>query len=179
MATRKKVLVAGATGLVGAAAMKHFAGEPGCEVLAVSRRAPMETFGARWKPLDLSDTTACAAMAVANQPSLDAHRLVPELEQVVRRGLHVEHADVAREVEGGDLFGQQQGVAGLIDRDGGNVPSRPPHGPVMGGDRKQARSVDVERRQRFDDHVITHHHAFHCISFRFHLSLHKFYAVEV
>lgn len=63
MAAKKKVLVAGATGLVGAAAMKHFAGEPRCEVLAVSRRQPMETYGARWKALDLSDTNACAAMA--------------------------------------------------------------------------------------------------------------------
>ena len=61
--TLKKVLVAGATGLVGYAAMKHFAGEPGCEVIAVSRRRPDETFGARWLPLDLTDAAACAKRA--------------------------------------------------------------------------------------------------------------------
>jgi nucleoside-diphosphate-sugar epimerase len=62
MPAKKKVLVAGATGLVGRAAMKHFATEPGCEVLALSRRKPDETFGARWLPLDLTDRAACAAL---------------------------------------------------------------------------------------------------------------------
>ena len=61
--TLKKVLVAGATGLVGYAAMKHFAGKQGCEVMAVSRRSPDETFGARWLPLDLADAAACAKRA--------------------------------------------------------------------------------------------------------------------
>jgi nucleoside-diphosphate-sugar epimerase len=59
----RKVLVAGATGLVGAATMKHFAAERDCEVLAVSRRKPLDTFGARWLPLDLSDPAACEALA--------------------------------------------------------------------------------------------------------------------
>jgi nucleoside-diphosphate-sugar epimerase len=59
----RKVLIAGATGLVGYAAMKHFASEPGCEVIAVSRRRPDETFGARWLPLDLADTETCARVA--------------------------------------------------------------------------------------------------------------------
>jgi nucleoside-diphosphate-sugar epimerase len=59
----RKVLIAGATGLVGYAAMKHFASEPGCEVIAVSRRRPDETFGARFLPLDLTDAGACAAIA--------------------------------------------------------------------------------------------------------------------
>ncbi len=59
----KKVLVAGATGLVGYAAMRHFAAEPGCEVLALSRRRPDETYGARWLPLNLSDKAACGALA--------------------------------------------------------------------------------------------------------------------
>jgi nucleoside-diphosphate-sugar epimerase len=61
--TQKKVLVAGATGLVGYAAMKHFGSQPGCEVIAVSRRRPDETFGARWLPLDLTDAAACAGLA--------------------------------------------------------------------------------------------------------------------
>ncbi len=61
--TSKKILVAGATGLVGYAAMKHFATEGGCEVIAVSRRRPAETFGARWLQLDLTDAAACASLA--------------------------------------------------------------------------------------------------------------------
>lgn len=56
---RKVVLVAGASGLVGYAAMKHFAGEPGCEVIAVSRRRPDETVGARFIAADLTDARAC------------------------------------------------------------------------------------------------------------------------
>ena len=59
----KKVLVAGATGLVGYAVMKHFAAMEGCEVIAVSRRRPDETYGARWLPLDLTDQAACEALA--------------------------------------------------------------------------------------------------------------------
>lgn len=61
----RKILIAGATGLVGYAAMKHFASEKDCEVLAVSRRRPDETFGARWLPLDLTDAAACAQEASA------------------------------------------------------------------------------------------------------------------
>jgi nucleoside-diphosphate-sugar epimerase len=59
----KKVLVVGATGLVGYAALKHFARDQSCEVVALSRRQPDETFGARWRPLDLVDERACAALA--------------------------------------------------------------------------------------------------------------------
>lgn len=59
----KTVLVAGATGLVGRAAMKHFAQAGGCEVIALSRRRPDETFGARWLALDLADAGQCAAAA--------------------------------------------------------------------------------------------------------------------
>lgn len=53
------ILVAGATGLVGFAAMKHFA-ERGFKVTALSRRKPFETFGAAHIPLDLTDRAACA-----------------------------------------------------------------------------------------------------------------------
>ena len=58
----KKVLIAGATGLVGYATMKHLARQPGCEVIALSRRRPDETHGARWRALDLRDAAACAAL---------------------------------------------------------------------------------------------------------------------
>src|SRR5471032_488107 len=59
----KKVLIAGATGLVGYAAMKHYASQRSCDVVALSRRKPDDTFGARWLPLDLTDAAACAALA--------------------------------------------------------------------------------------------------------------------
>ncbi len=59
---RKTVLVAGASGLVGYAAMKHFASEPDCDVIAVSRRHPGETFGARFVAADLTDRAQCAAV---------------------------------------------------------------------------------------------------------------------
>ena len=61
--TAKTVLVAGATGLVGYACLKHFAAQAGCEVIAVSRRQPDTLYGARWYPLDLADAAACAALA--------------------------------------------------------------------------------------------------------------------
>src|SRR5476649_2856862 len=61
----KKVLIAGATGLVGYAAMKHFGSQATCDVVALSRRKPDDTFGARWMPLDLTDAAACAALAPA------------------------------------------------------------------------------------------------------------------
>jgi nucleoside-diphosphate-sugar epimerase len=59
----KRVLIAGATGLVGYAALKHFGSQKDCEVIALSRRQPDETFGARWHPLDLTDAAACSSLA--------------------------------------------------------------------------------------------------------------------
>lgn len=58
-----KVVVFGATGVVGLAAARHFASIPGCEVVGVSRRAP-DAEGVRHVALDLADRAACeAAMA--------------------------------------------------------------------------------------------------------------------
>src|SRR5256714_13751265 len=57
---RKSVLIAGASGLVGYAAMKHFAGDAACEVIAVSRRRPDETFGGRFVAADLTDAQSCS-----------------------------------------------------------------------------------------------------------------------
>ena len=54
------VLVAGATGLVGRAAMEHFA-RKGVKTTAVSRRRPWNTYGAQWISADLADEAACAA----------------------------------------------------------------------------------------------------------------------
>lgn len=57
------VLIAGATGVVGYAALRHFAGRGGCRVTAVSRRRPLEASGVDFQPLDLTDAAACAALA--------------------------------------------------------------------------------------------------------------------
>ncbi len=60
---RKTVLIAGATGLVGYAAMQHFGADPDCDVIALSRRQPDALFGARFMQLDLTGPARCAALA--------------------------------------------------------------------------------------------------------------------
>jgi nucleoside-diphosphate-sugar epimerase len=52
---RKTILIAGATGLVGYAALKHFTQNPDQDVIALSRRQPKKLFGARFIPVDLTD----------------------------------------------------------------------------------------------------------------------------
>ncbi|HWE98444.1 MAG TPA: NAD-dependent epimerase/dehydratase family protein [Caulobacteraceae bacterium] len=59
---RKTVLIAGASGLVGVAATKHFAAEPECDVVVVSRRRPHDLYGARFVSVDLMDDAACARL---------------------------------------------------------------------------------------------------------------------
>src|SRR5258706_13438354 len=59
----KQVVVAGASGLAGNAALRCFAEAGGCSVVALSRRRPRETWGARWLAADLTDAAACAALA--------------------------------------------------------------------------------------------------------------------
>src|SRR5258708_39965846 len=59
----KKVVVAGATGLVGNAALRHFGGLGGCEVIALSRRKPGELYGAGHVAADLTDAAQCAGAA--------------------------------------------------------------------------------------------------------------------
>ncbi|WP_428491387.1 NAD-dependent epimerase/dehydratase family protein [Rhodopila sp.] len=61
---QKTVLVAGATGLVGYAALKHFSQAPDCEVIALSRRSP-PGIKARHVTLDLTDAAACRDAAAS------------------------------------------------------------------------------------------------------------------
>ena len=61
--TSKKVVVAGATGLVGSAALRHFGRSGGCEVVALSRRRPRDLHGARHVEADLTDAAQCARAA--------------------------------------------------------------------------------------------------------------------
>jgi nucleoside-diphosphate-sugar epimerase len=60
--TLKTVLVAGATGLVGYAALKHFSASPDTRVIALSRRRPAD-FAGRHLALDLTDVAACETAA--------------------------------------------------------------------------------------------------------------------
>lgn len=57
----RTILIAGATGIVGGAAIDHFAGRAGWRVLAVSRRPISERPGVEHLPLDLTDPAACRA----------------------------------------------------------------------------------------------------------------------
>lgn len=59
----KKVVVAGATGLVGNAALRHFGSVGGAEMIALSRRKPRDLYGARHVALDLTASAQCAAIA--------------------------------------------------------------------------------------------------------------------
>jgi nucleoside-diphosphate-sugar epimerase len=61
---RKTVLVAGGTGLVGYAALKHFAQVPDTEVIAISRRVP-PGLAVRHLAVDLTDAAACHEAAEA------------------------------------------------------------------------------------------------------------------
>lgn len=61
----KTVLIAGASGLVGYAALKHFNAQPETRVFALSRRAPHDLGAAKHQAVDLSDPAACAAAAQA------------------------------------------------------------------------------------------------------------------
>jgi hypothetical protein len=62
-AMAKKVVVAGATGLVGNAALRHFGASGGAEMIALSRRKPRDLYGARHVALDLTVSAQCAAIA--------------------------------------------------------------------------------------------------------------------
>ncbi len=61
--TQRTVLIAGATGLVGYGALKHFGMQDDTTVIAVSRREPEDLWGARHVRLDLTDPAACEAQA--------------------------------------------------------------------------------------------------------------------
>lgn len=55
------ILIVGATGVVGAAAIEHFATLPDWQIIAVSRRRPALPDGAQHLALDLTDAAACMA----------------------------------------------------------------------------------------------------------------------
>jgi nucleoside-diphosphate-sugar epimerase len=57
---KKKILIAGASGLVGFAAVKHFSQLPDWEAVGVSRRIPPGLEGATLLSVDLTNTAQCA-----------------------------------------------------------------------------------------------------------------------
>ena len=59
LSSQKRVLVVGATGLVGSAVIKHLR-TTGCEIVAAARRPPEHTEGLEFVPADLLDERACA-----------------------------------------------------------------------------------------------------------------------
>lgn len=59
---RKKVIVAGDSGVVGFAAAKHFSGLPGWDVVGVSRSALQSPHGGEHVAVDLQDRKQCAAV---------------------------------------------------------------------------------------------------------------------
>jgi nucleoside-diphosphate-sugar epimerase len=65
---QRRILIVGATGLVGTAATEHFAALPDWEVVTLSRRRPPDWFGSHLG-VDLSDPGACAA-ALRNAPPI-------------------------------------------------------------------------------------------------------------
>ncbi len=60
MADKRKVLIAGASGLVGFGAVRHFAKLPDWEVVAISRRIPQGISGPTFISVDLKDARRCA-----------------------------------------------------------------------------------------------------------------------
>src|SRR5690348_7453533 len=59
----KHVLIAGASGVVGFSALRHFSSASDCKITAISRRAPIERGRARFLSVDLADASACKALA--------------------------------------------------------------------------------------------------------------------
>ncbi|MCC7363775.1 MAG: NAD-dependent epimerase/dehydratase family protein [Dehalococcoidia bacterium] len=57
--TKKTVLIAGASGLVGEAAARKFASQPDWDVIGVSRRIPPDLPGVQLQSVDLLDEAAC------------------------------------------------------------------------------------------------------------------------
>ncbi|MEJ7929380.1 SDR family oxidoreductase [Ramlibacter sp. AN1015] len=65
----KTLLIAGATGIVGNAAIEHFCSQPGWRVVALSRRTPPPREGVTHISVDLTDGAGCRA-ALAQCPGI-------------------------------------------------------------------------------------------------------------
>jgi nucleoside-diphosphate-sugar epimerase len=102
-----KVLIAGASGAAGSAALERFAREPGWEVIGVSRRPPVVPLGgARHLALDLLDREACAT----------AFGAMRDVTHVVYAALNEREDDVLAGWRDGDQIAKNQAMlANLFD----------------------------------------------------------------
>lgn len=62
MRDKRKILVSGATGLVGNAMMKHLENQEDCSVVALSRRKPANLHGAEFIAVDLTNKEECSKL---------------------------------------------------------------------------------------------------------------------
>ncbi|MFT3820850.1 MAG: NAD-dependent epimerase/dehydratase family protein [Rubrivivax sp.] len=93
-AAPRHVLVLGASGLVGHAAARHFAAQPGVRVTAVSRQAPPVPTGAPHLALDLLDAGAVASALAALPPVTHvAYAAVREQPRLVEGWTRSDHVD--------------------------------------------------------------------------------------
>ena len=83
--TGRKILITGASGLVGRSAVEHFAARPGWQVVGASRRKPDLAARATYMSLDLTDRAACVT-------ALGRHA---DLTHIVYAAVH-EKADLTR-----------------------------------------------------------------------------------
>ncbi len=90
-----RIVIAGALGAVGRAALEHFDSLEGWEVIALSRRAPDFANGATWVSVDLRDAADCRAkLGALKGVTHVAYAAVYEMPDVARGWLTREHADV-------------------------------------------------------------------------------------
>lgn len=60
MANKKRVVIVGASGLVGYACVKHFASHSDCDVVVISRKPPAKLGKNTFISLDLTNRDECA-----------------------------------------------------------------------------------------------------------------------
>lgn len=91
----KRIVIAGALGAVGRAALEHFDGLDDWEVVALSRRQPDFDNGAEWLSVDLTDADDCRAkLGGLKGVTHLAYAAVYEMPDVAKGWLTREHADV-------------------------------------------------------------------------------------
>jgi len=90
----RRILVAGALGVVGRAVVAHFDGRPGWQVIGLSRRTPDFETGARFLSVDLRDAAACRALRSELRGVTHlAYAALHEKPELVRGWLEEDHAE--------------------------------------------------------------------------------------
>lgn len=92
---KQTIVIAGALGAVGRAALEHFDRLEDWDVIALSRRQPDFENGATWISVDFQDADDCRAKAaLLKQATHLVYAAVFEMPDVARGWLTAEHADV-------------------------------------------------------------------------------------